>query len=66
MNYDLRRLRLHELIERIPRSRGYRVIARGIRVALCYRRTIARVLHPALATVTSVRQHALCGRSGNR
>ena len=35
MTYDLRRLRLHGLIERIPRSRRYRVTAAGIRTALC-------------------------------
>ena len=51
MTYDLRRLRVHGLIERIPRSRRYRVTARGIRVALCYQRTYARVLRPALAAV---------------
>ena len=51
MTYDLRRLRVHGLIERIPRSRRYRVTARGIRVALCYQRTYARVLRPTLAAV---------------
>ena len=51
MTYDLRRLRLHGLIERIPRSRRYRVTEKGIRVALCYQRTYARVLRPALAAV---------------
>ena len=39
MSYDLRRLRLHGLIERIPRSRRYRVTADGTRTALCYQRT---------------------------
>ena len=51
MTYDLRRLRVHGLIKRIPRSRRYRVTARGIRIALCYQRTYARVLRPALAAV---------------
>ena len=51
MTHDLRRLRVHGLIERIPRSRRYRVTARGIRVALCYQRTYARVLRPTLAAV---------------
>ena len=51
MTYDLRRLRVRGLIERIPRSRRYRVTARGIRIALCYQRTYARVLRPALAAV---------------
>ena len=51
MTYDLRRLRIHGLIERIPRSRRYRVTAAGIRTALCYQRTYARVLRPTLAAV---------------
>ena len=51
MTYDLRRLRVHGLIKRIPRSRRYRVTTAGIRTALCYPRTYARVLRPALATV---------------
>ena len=42
---------MHGLIERIPRSRRYRVTERGIRIALCYQRTYARVLRPALAAV---------------
>ena len=37
--YDLRRLRL---IERIPRTRRYRVTQRGLRTALCFHRTYAR------------------------
>ena len=48
---DLRRLRLHGLIERISRSRRYRVTDAGIRTALCYQRTYARVLRPTLAAV---------------
>ena len=51
MSYDLRRLRVHGLIERIPRSRRYRVTDAGIRTALCYQRTYARVLRPALSAV---------------
>ena len=35
MTYDLSRLRVHGLIERIPRSRRYRVTTAGIRTALC-------------------------------
>ena len=51
MTYDLRRLRVHGLIERIPHSRSYRVTTAGIRTALCYQRTYARVLRPTLAAV---------------
>ena len=47
--YDLRRLRLRGLIERIPRTRRYRVTEDGLRIALCYHRTHARVMRPAIA-----------------
>ena len=49
MSYDLRRLRLRGLIERIPYTHRYRVTDDGLRVALCYHRTGARVLRPALS-----------------
>ena len=51
MTYDLRRLRLRDLIERIPYTHRYRVTDEGLRVALCYHRTYARVLRPALSIV---------------
>ena len=47
--YDLRRLRLRGLIERIPRTRRHRVTEDGVRTALCYHRTHARVMRPAMA-----------------
>ena len=47
--YDLRRLRLRGLIERIPRTRRYRVTEDGVRTALCYHRTHARVMKPAMS-----------------
>ena len=49
--YDLGRLRMRGLIERIPRTRRYRVTELGHRVALCYCRTHRRVLGPVLAAV---------------
>ena len=49
MSYDLRRLRLRGLIERIPYTHRYRVTDDGLRVALCYHRTGTRVLRPALS-----------------
>ncbi len=49
MTYDLRRLRLRGLIERIPYSHRYTVTDAGLRAALCYHRTYARVLRPALS-----------------
>lgn len=51
MTYDLRRLRLHGLIERIPHSHRYTVTDAGFRAALCYQRTYTRVLRPALSVV---------------
>ena len=49
MTYDLRRLRLHGLIERIPHTHRYAVTEAGVRVALCYHRIFVRVLRPALS-----------------
>ena len=51
MTYDLRRLRLHGLIERIPFTRCYRVTDDGLRTALRYHRTYARVLRPTMSVV---------------
>jgi len=57
MTYDLRRLRLHGLIERVPRSHRYRITATGAQVAMFYARLYARALRPAcsLQPVASVR-----------
>ena len=49
MTYDLRRLRLRGLIERIPFTKRYRVTDDGLRAALCYHRTYAHVLRPTLS-----------------
>lgn len=49
MTYDLRRLRLRGLIERIARTRRYRLAADGLRTALVFHRTYARVLRPSLS-----------------
>ena len=49
--YDLRRLRLRGLIERVPHSNRYAVTAAGLRSAMCYHRVFARVLRPALSVV---------------
>jgi hypothetical protein len=51
MTYDLRRLRLHGLIERIPHSHRYQLTAEGLRIALFFSRTYARLLRPKLAEV---------------
>jgi len=47
MTYDLRRLRLHGLIERVPRSHRYQITALGARVAMFYARLYTRALRPA-------------------
>src|SRR4029453_3973409 len=47
--YQLRRLRLHRLIERVPRSFRYRVTKLGVRVALFFTRVYNPRLRPGLA-----------------
>ena len=51
MTYDLRRLRLHGLIERIPSSHRYRVTDFGFRSALFLVRTYVRLLRPGFAVL---------------
>ena len=48
MSYDLRRLRLHGLIEKIPGTNTYRTTPEGIRVAVFYTKLRTRLLHPLL------------------
>jgi hypothetical protein len=48
MSYDLRRLRLHGLIERLPHSNTYVLTPEGIRVAVFYTKVQNRLLHPLL------------------
>ena len=49
VTYQLRRLRLHGLIERVPHSFRYRVTQFGLRTALFFTRTYNRLLRPGLA-----------------
>jgi hypothetical protein len=49
ITYDLRRLRLHGLIERIPQSHRYRVTDLGRRVALFFTKVHSRILRPGLS-----------------
>jgi hypothetical protein len=51
VTYDLRRLRLHGLIERQPKPHRYRVTDAGLRLALFLPRVWARTLRPGLAVV---------------
>jgi hypothetical protein len=53
MTYDLRRLRLHGMIERIPKTHRYRVTGFGLRAALFFTRVHARLYRPAVAEVLS-------------
>jgi hypothetical protein len=48
MSYDLRRLRLHGLIERLPHSNTYQLTQEGIRVAVFYTKLQNRLLRPLL------------------
>ena len=51
MSYELRRLRLHGLIERLPKTHRYRLTDEGLRTALFYTRVYARILRPGMAPV---------------
>jgi hypothetical protein len=48
MSYDLRRLRLHGLIQRLPRKNTYVLTNDGIRVAVFYTKLQNRLLRPLL------------------
>src|SRR5262245_65152828 len=52
ITYDLRRLRLHGLIERIPKTHRYRVTAKGLRIAVFYTRLYNRSLRTGLAMIS--------------
>jgi hypothetical protein len=49
MSHELRRLRLHGLIERIQHTHRYRLLQHGLRTCLFYSRLYARVIRPGLA-----------------
>jgi hypothetical protein len=51
MTYDLRRLRLHGLIRRIPGTHRYELTSQGLRIALFFTRSHARLLRPKLADI---------------
>ena len=52
MTYDLRRLRAHGLIERIPRTRRYTVTETGLQYALLFTHAHDHLLRAGLAQVT--------------
>jgi hypothetical protein len=51
MSYDLRRLRPHGIIERIPQNQRYRLTQFGLKTALFYTRTYQRLLRPGLSMI---------------
>jgi len=53
MTYDLRRLRLHGLIERVPKSHRYTITDFGLRASVFLTRAYARLLRPGLAVIGS-------------
>ena len=52
VTYDLRRLRLHGLIERIPKTHRYRITAKGLRTAIFYTHLYNRSLRTGLAVIS--------------
>jgi hypothetical protein len=55
VTYDLRRLRLRGLIERIPGTFRYRVTPLGLQLAIFCSRVYARVLRPGFSTLDPIR-----------
>ena len=49
MTYQLRRLRLHGMIQRLPNTHCYHVTETGLRAALFFTRAYNRLLRPGLA-----------------
>jgi hypothetical protein len=60
MSYDLRRLRLHGLIERIPKSQRYRLTDSGLKTALFYSRVHQRLLRTGLSELHDPRMPDSC------
>ncbi len=52
VSYDLRRLRAHGLITRVPRSHRYRITDIGLHHAMLITHLHTRVLQPGLAQLT--------------
>ena len=51
ISYDLRRLRAHQIIERIPHSRTYQLTADGLSTVLFFTRLTRCVIIPALTDI---------------
>jgi hypothetical protein len=54
MTYDLRRLRLHGLIERIPDTHRYRVTDLGLRSAVFFTRAYNRLVRTGLSQLNDL------------
>jgi hypothetical protein len=55
VSYDLRRLRLRGLIERIPGTSRYRVTPLGLRTAIFCSRVYTRIIRPGISTLDPAR-----------
>ncbi len=51
MTYDLRRLRLHGLIEKIPYTHRYQVTDEGMKISMFFTKVHARVIRGGLAQI---------------
>ena len=51
ISYNLRSLRAHQIIERIPHSRNYQVTADGLSTAQSFTRLTRRVIIPGVAEI---------------
>jgi hypothetical protein len=60
MTYDLRRLRLRELIRRQPGTHRYRVTSSGLRVVFFYSKLYLRILRPQASAIDD--HHNACPR----
>lgn len=56
MSYDLRRLRLHGLIERAPGTQRYRLTQFGLQTAIFYSRVYQRLLRPGFSALADLRR----------
>jgi len=52
MTYDLRRLRAHRLIQRVPHSRRYQITDTGLQHALLFTHAHNHLLRTGLAEIT--------------
>jgi hypothetical protein len=65
MSYDLRRLRLHRIIQRIAGTPRYQLTKAGLQTALFYSRVYQRVLRPGLSLLQDqrLREHSPLAKS---